>query len=538
MLVRPSRLQQTNRGTTQVGTNQSSAPLTFPAPTGGLVTNADIAGQQSGNATILENWWPTLTGARIRGGSVKRGLAADGGPIVSMFRYLYAGTERLFAATGTRIYDMSSPAAPPTTTAASVSSLTSGDWSTFQQTNSGQSYLVCFNGTDPRQLYNGTTWSTTPAITFTDSTTMANLSFGWVFKNRQFFVKGGSLDAYYLTTLNAVGGATAVFPLGGVMRKGGSLLFGFSWSVESGAGPNEYCVFVSTEGEVAVYSGSNPADANDFALVGVYNIGKPLGKNAFIKSGGDALIATMDGLIPLSQVFNRDRQQVSLVALSRPIEDLWKAAAIAQPSGWTITLWPEQNIVFVAFPSSLVMPDVTFVFSALTGKWSTTKNWLANCYSPFQGSLFFGSIGGYVYRGDFTGMDDGLSFTATYLSSFSPVGGYGQRKTATMGVMNLKASEKPTVRLFARADLDLDPPVPPNVSLNTTGLSIWDTGLWDQAKWDGGGITMYNFRYRQNVRAAGDYLALGCVVTSAGDVKLNAELDLGLLQVATGESSS
>lgn len=538
MDVRPGRIGQTNRGPVSVGAKQSSAPLTFPAPTGGLVTNADIAEQQPGNATILENWWPTLTGARIRGGCAKRGLAADGGSIVSMFRYLYAGTERLFAATSTAIYDMSSPATPPATTTAVVSSLTSGDWSTFQHTNAGQSYLVCFNGTDQRRLFDGTTWSTTPAITFTDSTTMANLSFGWVFKNRQFLIKAGSLDAYYLTTLNAVGGAAAVFPLAGVMRKGGSLLLGFSWSVESGNGPNEYCVFVTTEGEVAVYSGSDPSSATDFGLIGIYNIGKPLGKNAFIRSGGDTLIATQDGLIPLSQVFNRDRQQVALVALSRPIENLWKAAAVAQPSGWTITLWPEQNVVFVAFPSTVVMPDVTFVFSSLTGKWSITKNWRATCYSPFQGSLFFGAPAGYIYRGDFTGTDDGLSFSATYLSSFSAVGGYGQRKNATHGVMNLRASTKPNARLFARADLDLDVPMSPETSINTSGASVWDVGQWDQAQWDGGGLSTYNFRYRQNVRARGDYLALGCVVSSAGAVKLAVELDLGVLQVQTGEASA
>lgn len=536
MAVQPGRIRQNNRGGGVGASQQRSAPLPFPAPTLGLVTTADIASQQSGAAIVLENWFPTLTGARIRGGSEKWGLVADGGAIVSAFRYVYGSIERMFMATATAIYDMSAPAVPPTTTAAVVTGLTSGDFCTFQQTNAGQSFLVCFNGTDDRRVYNGTTWGTTPAVTFSDATTMANLNFGWVFKNRQFLIKNGSLDAYYLTTLNAVGGASAVFPLGGVMRKGGSLLMGFSWSVESGNGPNEYCVFCSTEGEVAVYSGSDPANANDFGLVGVYQIGRPLGKNAFYKSGGDVLIATVDGLIPLSQAFQRDRQQLSLVSLSRPVEDVWKAVAAVTGAGWTITLWPEENLVFVCFPSNPIAPDTTFVFNALTSKWSVVTNWMANCFSSYQKSLFFGSGAGLAWHGDYTGTDDGMPFRASYLSHFSSVQGFGQEKAASTATMRFKSSVKPTVRLFARSDMDQSIPSFSTVSANTTGASVWDVGLWDVAKWDGDGISRNYFKYRQNVRAQGDVLAIGCVIVSGGAVKLDVEIDLGTLQVSSGAS--
>jgi hypothetical protein len=517
-----------------VGAQQTSAPVTFPAPTLGLVTNTDIASQAPGAATVLENWFPTLTGARIRGGSSKWGLAADGGGIKSAFRYLYGSVEKLFMATGIAIYDMSAPATPPTSTVASVTGLTSGEWCTFQHTNAGISYLVCLNGTDSRRLYDGSSWTTTPAITFSDSTTTANLNYGWVFKNREFFLKNGSLDAYYLTTLFGVGGASAVFPLGGVMKKGGALLTGFSWSLESGNGPNEYCVFISTEGEVAVYSGSDPGNASDFALVGVYQIGKPLGKNAWIKSGGDVLIATVDGLTPLSQAFQRDRQQLTLVSASKPIEDLWRAVAAATGAGWTLTLWPEQNLVFVCFPANPVAPDMTFVFNALTGKWSVISNWLATCYAPHQKNLFFGSNGGLVWHGDYTGADDGLAFQASYLSSFVPVGGFGQGKVASRAKMFLKASEKPAVLLFARADMDKTIPAFGAVSQNLTGASVWDVGQWDVAVWDGAGISKNTYQTRQNVRAEGEMIAIGCVVVSGGSVKLEVELDLGTLQISSG----
>ncbi|RVQ74895.1 hypothetical protein [Sinorhizobium medicae] len=528
---RPARIGQSNRGPVSLGRQQTSQPVTFPAPRGGLVTTADMASQQPGSATVLRNFFPTLMGCKIRGGSQRKGLAADGGDIRSAFKYKYGSNEKLFMATNAGIYNMTAPATPPATTAAEVSGMSGGDWCAFQHSNAGTSWLVCLNGANDRRLYNGTTWTTAPAITFTDGTTMAQLNYGWLFKNREFFLKNGTLDAYYLP-VNAVGGAAVVFPLGGVMKKGGSLLTGFSWSLESGDGLSDLCVFLSTEGEIAVYAGSGPSSASDFALKGVYQIGRPLGKN-----GADILIATTDGLTPMSQVFQRDRQALSLVSVSRPIEDDWRRAANATGTGWTLKQWPEQNLVFVAFPENTVVADTTFVLNVLTGRWSTISNWQALCYETLQGGLFFGSLDGYMWQGDAGGTDDGLSFSATYLSQFSPATQFGQRATATMAHMYFRAKSAPKVRLFARADYDRSTPTFTTSTEGEASSSEWDVGLWDRAIWDGvSEVQRYDFR--QNVRATGDMIGVGCVITSGGDFKLDIEVDLATVQVSVGEASA
>lgn len=536
MTVRPARIGQSNRGPTNRGGAPTSQPLTFPAPKLGLVTTADVANQAPGSAVVMRNFFPTLNGCKIRGGSVKRGLAAGGADVKSAFKYKYGSLEKLFVATDTGIFDMTAPAVPPATTAAVVGGMSGGDWCAFQHTNAGVSNLVCLNGANPRQLYNGSTWTTSPAITFADATTMSQLNYGWLFKNRQFFLKNATLDAYYLP-VNAMGGAASVFPLGGVMKKGGSLMTGFSWSLESGDGLNDMCVFVSTEGEVAVYQGSNPDDANNFALKGVYQIGKPLGKNAWLRAGADILVANTDGLTPISQVFQRDRQALSLVSVSRPIEDEWKKAANATGGGWTLTQWPEQNLVFVTFPENSVVSDTTFVLNVLTGRWSTISNWKALCYATLQGGLFFGSIDGYLWQGDIGGMDDELTFSATYLSQFSPAGQFGQRAQATLAHMYFRGKSEPKVRLFARADMDRSTPSFSGVTSGNTNSSEWDVGLWDVAVWDGVSELM-RYDFRQNVRATGDMLAVGCVITSGGSVRLDLEVDLATLQVAAGEASA
>lgn len=535
MIVRPSRMAQSNRGPVKAVPAQSSSPMTFPSPVKGLYTTTALSDEIPGAASVLTNWFPTLTGARVRGGSLRKAIVASGLDFVSAFTFKFGGAEKLFMATASAIYDMTSPAAPPTVTPPAVSGMASGDWATFQHTNAGGAYLVATNGANPRQIYNGAAWSS-PAITFPDATTMSQLSQGWLFKNREFFVKAGTMDAYYLP-VNAISGAAKAFPLGGVMKNGGSLLMGFNWSIESGNGPAEFCVFVTTQGEVAVYQGDDPDTAGQFALQGVYQIGKPLGKNGFIKAGGDVLIATVAGLVPMSQVFQRDGAALAAISKSRPIEDEWNAAATAMTSGWSLTYWPEQKLIFVAFPNNIVMPDTTFVLNVVTGAWSIIRNWKATCYGAIQGSMFFGSLAGLVWQADITGADDGLPFAATYLSQFLTVTSFGQRKNAGLARMYIKAQKKPNVLLFARADGDVSTPSYNMVTTGSEGSSEWDVGLWDVAKWDSGSF-LEMFQFRQDVRAAGDTLAVGCVIVSSGLYSLKIRIDLALLQVSAGEQSA
>ena len=534
-LVRPGRVASPGRG--ESGQQRVSNTLTFPAPNSGLVTSEALGVELPGAASVLQNFIPTLTGCRIRGGSAKRGALNGAQDCVSSFKYRYGSIEKIFVTTATAIFEVTSPATPPATTAAVVTGLTSGDFSVFQHATASGAYLLAVNGTDTRRTFDGTTWGTAPAMTFTDGTTSAQLNYGFLFKNREFYLKNGTLDAYYMTNVDAIGGAATVFPLGGVMKKGGRLLTGFQWSIESGDGPNDYCVFISTEGEVAVYAGSNPASSTDWALKGLYQIGKPLGKNTWIKSGADVLVATFDGLTAMSQIFARDKQALSLVSLSRAIEDDWRAAANATGDRWEFTLWAEQNLILITFPDNTAVPDTTFVLNTLTGKWSFITNWSANCYETYNGSLFFGSLAGGWWQADTTGTDNGLPFSAVYLSRFTSAGQLGSSKTATLAQMRFRAKTKPAVKLFARADDDTSYPTYSVVSLGDSGASEWDVGLWDVALWDAD-TQRNNYKFRQNVRATGEMLAVGCVITSGGPVRLDLEVDLALLQVEAGDPTA
>lgn len=528
--VRPGRLPKPT-GSSGNGNQPTAAPLVYPAPKLGLITTAGLADEISGAASVLDNWLPTIRGARIRGGSAKTGLVASETDIVSSFRYRYAGIEKLFMATSAAIYDVSSPPPLPSTVTASVSGLGGGDWSTFQHTTDAGGYLIAVNGVNERRVFNGTSWATTPALTFDvgDTTTSASFSHGWLFKRREFFVKAGSLDAYYIENVGSIGGSVKVFPLGGTFSKGGTLLTGFSWSIESGDGPNAYCVFVSTEGEAAVYSGSDPGA--DFSIIGVYQLGKPLGKLAYLPLGGDVLVCTVSGLRSMSSVLQRgDEAQ----AISYPIEEEWSLAAISTGGDWKMTLWEEQNLILISFPPTVVVPETTFVLHSQTKRWAFIRNWPARCFGTREGQLFFGGVEGFIWSGDLGGSDDGQPFQATYLSQFLAASKFGQRKSASLAHMYLRGKEEPNVLLFARADGDTSIPTQSAVTVGNENSSVWDLGLWDLAVWDQVSF-LQRFDYRQNVRATGETLAVGCAVTSSGQFQLSLQLDMATLQVHAGE---
>ena len=98
-------------------------------------------------------------------------------------------------------------------------------------------FLIAVNGANDRRVYDGTSWSTSPAITGVAS---ASLSHVWVFKNRLFFIEKDTMNAWCLA-IDAIGGAATKISLSGVFKKGGSLLFGETWSIDAGDGLGERC---------------------------------------------------------------------------------------------------------------------------------------------------------------------------------------------------------------------------------------------------------------------------------------------------------
>lgn len=480
----------------------------FAAPTSGLIANQNRAitserlpsGQVVRGAAVLENWFPTETGIRMRGGIARHATVGDGVPTVtSLFTYLNGNSERLFAATTSAIYDITAPGAGNdfvladhlgneivtdtgdfigSEVLAVVSSLTNGDWQTVQFATTGGVFLVCVNGVDSHRIYDGTTWATTPAITGVSS---ANLNFVWAFKNRLFFVEKDSLNAWYLP-VDQIGGAASKFPLAGVFTLGGSLLFGATVSSDAGSGLDDRCVFVSTEGEVAIYQGTDPSTAAGWALVGVYRIGRPLGRRAHMRVGGDVMAATDMGLISILSAVDRDLSALSPSAVSARISTLWSEFVYRRPGAWQVAIWPRAEYGIVALSPSAGDPLVSPVVNVRTGAWCTFTGWDIRCMTVFGDRFFFGSTDGRIYEAEMSGSDDGAPYTASVIPLFDDCKAPASRKVCQMSRASVLAPREPGDSLSMRTDYNADLGVAPS-DLPVTTTVTWGTGIWGVSVW-------------------------------------------------------
>lgn len=486
------------------------------APINGWVSATNLADPVKNSAIRLENWFPQRRSVRLRGGSSRKATISVTLPTESVFSFENGVMAKLFAATESAIYNITSVADPLVPPAADVSGQTSGRYSTVPfATAGGTTYLTVVNGTDARRLYDGTTWATAPAITGVTGDTNGNtLSHAWVFANRLFFVQKDTMLAWYLA-VDAIGGAAAgSVNLAGVFQRGGSLLTGGTWSVDAGDGMHDQCVFISTNGEAVVYQGTDPTSATTWAKVGRYDIGKVLGKLALLKVAGDLLLLTADGFVPMSMVQRLDRAALSLNAVSRDIEPDWKEEAVARGDNWSVVKWPEKNMTIIGIPTATNQAVQCFVVNSETGKWCKYTGWDTNCMCMFQGFAYFGTSDGTILQAEVGGDDDGANYECVYVGQFENWGREGVHKVAKLMRSTFISSVPFTPKISVSTNYSTVVPNAPGVAAGIA-QSVWDVGLWDVATWDTEGNQTIQTRWR-SVSGQGFAMAPVVQVTCGG----------------------
>ena len=370
-------------------------------------------------------------------------------------------------------------------------------------------------------------------VTFLDSDgttptgyTTADMDFVWIYKSRIWYARKNSLDAFYMEDVDAIGGNAIRFPLAGIFGLGGSLLFGQNWALQTSdqGGLGEQNIFVSTQGEVAIYQGSYPGSADDWSKVGVYRIGTPLGKRAFIHGGGDLAIATSVGLVPLSKAIELDVTSLNIATVSYSIADAWDTAtSLRGLVNWQCQLWPEQKMAIVSPPNLIGANEpVLFVSNTETGAWCRYTNWYALCMEVFRGQLYFGTTEGRVYMANVSGQDDGECYTGVCTPLHEDLGSPGAKKIANVARTVTRANIKTTGKISVSFDFSTAVPSPPNASAVGAG-NLWGVGIWGQAIWSNGTPTVINEAWK-SVGGAGYTLAPCYQVTSCAIQPLDEEI--------------
>ena len=292
------------------------------------------------------------------------------------------------------------------------------------------------------------------------------------------------MRAWYLP-IDAIGGAATSFSLAGVFTQGGALLFGAKWSLDAGDGLDDKCVFVSTMGEIAVYSGADPSSASSWSLDGIYQMPKPLGKNACIQAGGDLLIATEIGLIPISSAISNDLAALESKAVSAPIAQYWQAQARAISPGWQMQKLARQGYMLISQPDATGATKTALAVNLLTGAWSRITGWDTACLGQFRDTGYFGAADGRIYTVEAGGSDAGGMYTAAFLGQHSSLGAFGLVKTVRQ--MRAVFQRATAIAPFLTAHPDFSEVLarPPSVFF-APAANGWDTGKWDSAVWDEG----------------------------------------------------
>ena len=145
----------------------------LPAPVGGWNARDPVSQMEPTDAIALENFFPTPGDIMLRMGYADH-VTIVGAPnqVESLMAYSSpSGTQALYAAAGTAIYNATQATATAST---AVSGLANARWEHTNFTNSsGDSYLLCVNGADGLRGFNGTSWS---SLTVTGGSSIARLA--------------------------------------------------------------------------------------------------------------------------------------------------------------------------------------------------------------------------------------------------------------------------------------------------------------------------------------------------------------------------
>lgn len=485
--MRGPRRQPSQRGGFKLfPVNEAIAGTTgVPAPVGGWNAKDSLAAMRPTDAIVMDNFFPGTSDVSLRPGSSDwlTGLPDNARAFLP---YNTSTGGDLFVSTDNGIYEATSAGVA----GAAVTTCTDGNWQSVSFINTAGAFLVAVNGVDEMKNYNGTVWTdvdaaSTPAITGVATTDLVNLC---IHKRRLWFVEDFSMDLWYLD-VDAIGGAATRFPVGPLFRRGGKVIAVDSWTIDGGRGVDDLFVIITSEGELAVYQGTDPTTIATWALVGVYYVGEPIGPKCLTRYGGDLLYIGKQGLFPLSRQLlsaTIDRAQ----ALSFKIDGAFLAATstFGGNPGWEVCVYPDANALLVNIPISVDTVSYQYVMNNITKAWCRFIGWNARCFTVFNGELYFAG-GETVYKAWGGLSDSGTPITGQVAQAYNQLN-IGGQKNVSLVRPNVAVEGSATLALSLDADYKTNPAFTQNTFLPLTGTGIWDTSLWDTALWSSGLATV------------------------------------------------
>jgi len=434
-------------------------------------------------------------------------LSGGGGVIHSIMSYnALDGSFEIFAADYNFIYNITNPGNNPPQAAEHSAGSNNPFIDTMFANTAGQ-FLVACDGF-VTMFYNGTVWNRftqhlTPTVPGQISgTDPNNFSYVIVHKGRLWFIEKNTMNAWYLP-IDAMAGEAKPFFLGGIFKRGGYLLAMSRWSSDTGEGLDDRIVFITSNGEIASYSGDDPSNSEDWTLDSIWLIAPPLSVRCVAEYGGDVLFLSRRGLVPLSSLISSSLTEIlySNTLTRRISRTLIKLAAQpGQPYPIEISVHPDSAWVVINiydktaanFLTGFPGKPIQLVMNFLTGAWGKF-DYPARTIRTVDRNIMIGTTNGKVYvvtpedYNDNVLLDGsgGVPIDAYGFGAYSYLENPTANKHAKLIRPNFHTEVKPSFRMRVLPDFRLDEynTIPaPGIA---AGNAKWDISEWDEANWAG-----------------------------------------------------
>lgn len=455
-----------------------SSVVKVPAPIGGWNARDPISQMPITDAFVLDNFIPGEGGVSQRQGYASHATGMTGSYAESLMEYNGTNSSpKLFAAAPANIFDVTSSGAVG---AAVVTGLTNGRWQHTMFATPGGHFLVCCNGEDDVRNYDGSSW-TTPSISGVLSAALINVT---SHAERLWFIQAASLKVWYLP-VQSIAGTAKYIDFAPICKLGGNLVAMATWTRDGGAGMDDAVVFVTSKGEILIYSGTNPASAATWSLIGIFKGPEPVGRRCFIKYGGDLAYLSSQGILPLPQFLSQNSAGLANVAATNKISGAFRDAYASHGTkfGWQVLEYPKENLLIVNVPLAERTTQYQYVMNMRNGSWCRFKGMNAGCWGLKGDQLYWGGNAGAVYRYGAAGVysDAGSPINALAIQAFSDFGIPNvKRFTMARPLLSGPTDYIPQVALITDYK-DTLPTFSP-ISYEGTG-PYWDETLWDEAEW-------------------------------------------------------
>lgn len=475
------------------------------APVGGVNARDAIAEMPPTDAISAVNWFGSPSYVAFRNGCQ---LWASGLPsaVETVMAYNGLTSRKLFAASGTSIYDITAQGAVGL---AVVTGIGNARLQHAMFNAGGGNMLIWCNGAAQPQYFDGTSWAAT-TITGT-GLTPANLITATVFKQRMWYIEANSMNVWY-TGVTAFQGTVTQLPLGALFKKGGTLVQMATWTIDNVSGMDDYAVFITSEGEIAVYQGYDPSQASTWGLVGIFNIGRPIGRRCYTKYASDIVVITADGLTPLSKAMLTDRTQADAQLTYKILNAVNSEVQQYNANfGWQVIDYPLGNKLLLNVPESTNSVMHQWVMNSVAKSWWKFQSWNANCWELQQDSLYFGANQA-VYLADIGNTDAGDAITVDCKPAFSESQGKIFNFLMARPVFQASAVLQPKITL----NVDYNDVANPAPTLINGATAPWDTSAWDVTAWGDLSATL-SIKAWQGVSGLG-YVASGRISMQVANI--------------------